>query len=651
MAGFTDLFDRADGALGSDWTVLAGSWSIISGKAHAGAYAWAKCASDTIAGSGTASLLAVYPGLNNGHARPWIKADSSFNNGYFPDVIYNGTAYVGTIYRWNNPVGTNIGTGSWTTSYTSAAYIQLTYASGTLTLKVNGHTMCQASDNSLAANSAYGMGMANTTTDVESFGVDEAHPPSFDVSPDPIGNYGSTTALTFTGVNTAWTPGTPGDPTFTVDHGTLTEQTVSSATSAGATYDPGTFLGTATFTDPSTSMTCEVLVTSDPGVVIPPGTTLSPDVIAYLERSAAASVGGPILNADADATGAGASIDVVTAIGEVHASAHGESYTLSDQTTTTAILYMLWDILTHRGVAGADASFRDVLAQLLTNSDEAIEPWQVGETTGRWKVDEVLDILGGISRKSHVDILDAIDGISIDPSEIIDEIHALRGAEGSTVEGAIALVQALSTIAGYDLSTVRDWIEAVRGTNLPTIADVLVKLGRIQTGNLPDLATIDQHISTMSAVTTAIDLVLGAQNKLPGTMAYVLDDVYDIVSGLQTPAAGGLANLWPGEDNVTLGEEVELADGLELVGPFNGLLLTITDLPARYTTYQFGEVNSWARVGAVIFCTDRGDYERSQTFSLDRQILIPATMEVAASAVFRVNFGWGGTVRGWTRNT
>ena len=92
--------------------------------------------------------------------------------------------------------------------------------------------------------------------------------PVFTVTPNPCGNYGSPVSMTATGSNTDWTPGTPGSPTFTVDHGTLSSQVVSAAGAATFTYDPGSFLGTATFTDPSSGAVCYVLVTSDPYVAI-----------------------------------------------------------------------------------------------------------------------------------------------------------------------------------------------------------------------------------------------------------------------------------------------------------------------------------------------------------------------------------------------
>jgi lysophospholipase L1-like esterase len=72
--------------------------------------------------------------------------------------------------------------------------------------------------------------------------------------------------ITLTGVGTAWTPGTPGSPTFTLSGGSgasITAQTVASTTSATITVTAGSALGTLTVTDPSTGATTTITV--DPG--------------------------------------------------------------------------------------------------------------------------------------------------------------------------------------------------------------------------------------------------------------------------------------------------------------------------------------------------------------------------------------------------
>lgn len=134
------------------------------------------------------------------------------------------------------------------------------------------------------------------------------------------------------------------------------------------------------------------------------------------------------------------------------------------------------------------------------------------------------------------------------------------------------------------------------------------------------------------------DADMRVQN-VPGQIETITVDVTNIT-----------APVWPGLAGVTVGAAIPLSNGLEVSGPLHGLLFTITSQPVQPQVYHFGAVNSWGRVGQVIFCTDRGDYERSETFALDQQIVVPKTMKEADSAIIRLNAGWGGTVRPWTIN-
>lgn len=113
----------------------------------------------------------------------------------------------------------------------------------------------------------------------------------------------------------------------------------------------------------------------------------------------------------------------------------------------------------------------------------------------------------------------------------------------------------------------------------------------------------------------------------------------------------GMAPVWPGADNATVGTPEAMSNGMTLTGPFHGLYITITGHPTGAGKYVFGSVNSWMHAGAVTFGTDEGVYERAQTFGLDDQILVPQTMTEAGVAKIRLNSGWSGTVAKWTIDT
>ncbi len=114
--------------------------------------------------------------------------------------------------------------------------------------------------------SATGSGMANGTaspTLTPPGGVTyTSNARTLGVAPAAVSTAATGLTLALTGGGTAWTPGTPGSPTFTASAGTVTAQTITSATAATLTYSsPGT-PQTVTITDPSTSDTTTLVIAS-----------------------------------------------------------------------------------------------------------------------------------------------------------------------------------------------------------------------------------------------------------------------------------------------------------------------------------------------------------------------------------------------------
>jgi hypothetical protein len=117
-----------------------------------------------------------------------------------------------------------------------------------------------------------------------------------------------------------------------------------------------------------------------------------------------------------------------------------------------------------------------------------------------------------------------------------------------------------------------------------------------------------------------------------------------------TPPTVVTAPVWPGLANVTLGSAHTLSDGLLIDHPMDGLLIIISSHPSWAGKYAFGEVNSWIHTGSVIFGNDDGEYEYPQQIGLDSHLLTPKLMARAASAIVRLNSGFGGTATPWTAN-
>lgn len=86
------------------------------------------------------------------------------------------------------------------------------------------------------------------------------------LSPTAIAVSTTGNTITLTGSGTAWTPGTPGSPTFTISGGcTITAQSVASITSATITVNSGGSATTCTVTDPSNSTTLSLPVIASTG--------------------------------------------------------------------------------------------------------------------------------------------------------------------------------------------------------------------------------------------------------------------------------------------------------------------------------------------------------------------------------------------------
>lgn len=652
MTVFTDDFNRPDGGLGNNWTATSGS-VIASGRVSLPISGIIK--QTTINASGRQEAIctinvAAIGDLNGG---PLIKNNPLDSSGYVAVGVGTLAAPTWRIYRLAaNGSNTTIlsigGPGMSVGSHT----VRLLFNAGILTLWVDGYLIGSVLESTWANQTGAGWVAFTANTALDSYTLLGDEAVSFSVSPSPMGNFGSPIPITFTGVLTSWTPGTPGSPAFTVDHGSLSAQTVDSATTAHATYDPGTFLGTATFTDPSTGATCQVVITSNPTIVPPgglgdtwspyktlvdaTGTLFTPDYL-LTDRS-------PVIAASEEVP---AALDILSALQQIWL-AHFGGWTgvppggsgsfgellalIAGSYTPTVSLYNAQRATSIREELEA---VRDALTALRTGAE--------------WNLDDLATVLGGSPIVNHQQLKLAVDAISTGSNQdVLDALAALQGESPPTLAQLGTMLSDLATIAGYDLGSVRGWIDAL--PSAPSIQPILDKLATIQPSAAITLSTVASSAGTAATAATAADvavgLLTGGGTLTLATIMEALGVITDLLNALKSGTSGPL---WPGLDNVTLGASHALSNGLLVSGPLHGLLFTITGQPEHNQRYLFGTVNSWSRVGAAIFTTDRGDSERSQSFALDTQILVPTTMEAAASATIRLNSGWQGTVRAWSK--
>jgi len=649
LSTFSDDFNRADGGIGNNWQYFNASAAISGNKLVCPQYAYNYHPSINASGRHEVTLSFHCASAELLGAGALLKFSSTGPSGYVCPI----TGYPSTpVYHIKR-----LTSGSYVTDYTVDGGAladgwhtqRVVYYNGIITMWIDGELMAQTADSTHGALTGAGIHswVANTQVDDFSFIGDEDL--AFTVTPSVIGNYSNSTTVTFTGVATAWTSGTPGAPTFTVDHGTLIDQVIASATSATATYTPGSFLGIATFADPSTGATDQVTVTSDPGSVPPPSTGLSSDVIAYLERSAGAETNATIANREMTVGEAGAYVDFKTAVTDLRLGAYKNTYEVESQASTAKLLYILFGLVSgyHPPREGVFTASSD--STLKEDNDFFRERWEDSGHVSPWTIEQIRDALAGDPPASHQDIITAINGIGGGSNQdVLDAIAAMQGDPLATIKAVLDLVYLLDPTGTHNLAELLTAIGGVRGAGAPDLAAVISRLAQIQPTTANSLDDILTKVISSTAMEALLDLAVGA---IIGPEAVTLTTITSLLDTILSAVQGFTATVppvWIDEAHATVESSVALADALELTGPLDGVIVSITDHPSGAGKFAFGDQRSWRYVGAVVFQNDRGDWEWAQPIGLEAQLITPRTMQHASAARFRVESGWQGTVRAFT---
>jgi hypothetical protein len=654
VATFYDDFERADGAPGGNWSNQYGTSVILGGTLHT-ASGIAICRNTTISDTSRleCTMRLTHSGNGDDNAGPIVK-HSTAQTGYLLVVRYQSSAFRLRIYDGGSIFGNQLANYDLPGAPLPYYTLKLIWDNGNLTGWYNGTKLIDITDSRYQANSYCAAGFYNNVSAALDFQAIGGAAVQFTVTPSVVGNYGGATAMTAAGVNTAWTSGTPGSPTFTVDHGTISSQSVQSATGATFDYTPGVFLGTATFTDPSSGLTSAVTVTSDPTIIPIAGAALTQTIVDYLQRSADDVSGSVILNRNKLLPTEGNNTDPLGAIKLLY---DYEQLLLGD----------------NPGMLGTNSALGKLWQLINASTDPATGPWQystgmpltelLGSILAKWDTlitgneytlgTTITTITGeGVPTIKDVrdDIADLQLGVDVDLSPILDKLDAIRG---DTTTSLYTLLQSLAGIRTGAVLSLQDVIDAIPAAPTePTPATAIAVVALIAAlalaapsgGASVAAAAVAVGAGPILDVATIVEMV-GVATEVANLIAAVND-----LKNATPPAATVAHPVWPGLSSVTLGSSVALEDGLVLDGPMDGVLVHIESAPARAGRYAFGEINSWMHAGALAVAPDTGDYERGQSFGMDDQILIPQTMVHADSVVIRLGGGFVGTVRKWTVN-
>jgi len=107
------------------------------------------------------------------------------------------------------------------------------------------------------------------------------------------------------------------------------------------------------------------------------------------------------------------------------------------------------------------------------------------------------------------------------------------------------------------------------------------------------------------------------------------------------------APVWPGAELVTLGDEVALANGLEVTGPMHGVIVKLDAVPSGAPQYVYGDSTATTNIGGLTFVSDSGESEHVSALSFHDQVFCPKAMSEAALCRVRIRTGVSGTIQPW----
>lgn len=649
MTAFSDDFNRADGAIGANWTVNYGTVTIVSNQASFSAYA---NMSPTTAATADRIDITVTLSLTNGNGSLgyiYFATHNDFKDYYRLSFYPSSWSMQNILTSYVNQAGTQLVSEQNAFAQTGTVDVRVTYDGVTIAVYVNGDQVYTYNSTLHAGYSGVAIGVDQYGGTIDAYNQVDLAVSSMAVTPNPLWVGGGDVPMVATGTDTEWTPGVPGDTTLSVDHGTISDQVVFSPTEIRFTYTPDLYVGTLTFSESKYTLEDQVTITLTPPEGFGSGLGLSQAAIDYIERSAQSGTLPTIVNQEAVITDKGLNIEVSTILADLHIGAWNKAGTLGSDFALNYYGYHLLQWLTGGYEwTGATPTPPDQVT-LIERLLDLKARW-ASDGPEPWTIQQLGDLLAGDPWASHQDILTALDGLTVetDLQPVLDAIAAAQGDPLATTKAVLDLVYQLDPTGTHNLAEVLTAIAAVRGTGSPDLAAVMTKLSQVQPSTSYTLSSLNTQGIDLKQLLDTLALVIGIVAPEAGTVAELISLIYDAVTATPEPVATIGPPVWIDEAHATIDSPIALSDGLLLEGPMDGVIVTITGARAGAGKFAFGDVTSWRYCGAVVFGTDRGDWEWAQPIGLESQIVTCKTMQHASSALFRLESGFTGTVQPFT---
>lgn len=655
MTTFSDDFNRADGLLGANWTTPLNRIRISGARAgdSSANIGTAICLGATNAGAMSASLTLDTTISQSTAAQLFVKSDASATNYYFLTLGGSSGAWLPQVRRFTGNL--LLAQGYAPIVLPNPSTLTLTYDQGNIFGYINGTLWVWAKDTLLDTAEYSGFTCSGVAYPITLFSTEGPGAAAFSVSPAYAQAGGGQVLLTLSGVNTSWTPGSPGTPTFSVNAGSLSGQVVGTPSSATVWFTPPADAQDVTITDPSTGLTDSIHVTASGE---PPGGGVT---LRITEAGAEYINNAPdhdkpvFLHTDMDI----GYPNTQYSVGELLYSLFIYlTYQLNGDMTTPLTdppynprLDYIWNAI-NGGVAqpvGLWSPTTDAPVKIDTENTLA---FLKGGANNWADLSEVVGLLGGSPTVlSHQDLKTAID--NIDLSSILTRLEEIQPNHLLSITDLAGLINMLTLNSAYNLGDILTAIGNLNPATAPglaaALATIMGSLGAIalEIAAVGAAETEDAAASSAGAASAASALAWLLANG-----PYILDTLADLQALL---AASGNAvpqpPVWPGLAHVDLGPPVDLATTNTLAGPMHGVLLDITSADPGTNRYVYDTVPAWKNIGALSFFTDTGHHETYQALSFAQALYVPKSMAVAGGV--RVFHGRGpqGTIRPWSYKT
>lgn len=687
MVTFADDFNRADGPIGNGWTQSQGTWTILSGEARCN----------------NIGVLQRTLSPSNGYQRVEASMPNSVFDRRCMEIVLKAGAGAGTHYRMQiggtsqnknciidrylNGAGLRVASQGFTLPASGDVLYVAEYNAGQLSIWVDGVLRVTGFNDDLAAYD--GMGLRASIAYCRANWVTLADAPAvaFDAEPEPLVDMAIPEEVQFTGEGTAWEPGTPGQPIFEVDKGTLDSQTVTSATTAAAMYTPPQAEDTATFTDPSTGLTDQIALSTgfqvsgggsgkaDEYFEVLEAGMISPSQFLAIIEFLNTLFPGPgtsddllkaIFYGDGDYPGTGPTLlDLVMNMGDITPWRAGDPPPPAPDKTIRELV---------EDISPADLS--PILDELLAIRTDALYTLASAKV---WSDDQDTDHL--IPIKNQLDEIQTPADLNL--QDIRDDVYGVQGPARTTLDVVYNQLQTIRTANGWTFGSVYSWITAA-ATSLSTIMSAvsqqLTSLSQYVTNTVKpaidaiggadhvDLTEIHDQVgqlwidiqSAFGAVASAIAGVRGASSRdltqvydailaLPQTQVS-LQPVLDAISALsdKIDALSFGPVLWPGAAGVDFGEPIALGGEQTIVGPMDGAVIEIIGSGEGKSRYGSGDWTNKYRMGWYMFVGSGDWVEDFRWLGPNRQVLTPQRLLTASKLVLYSYPGVTGTITPWT---